>query len=136
MKKLFKKFGLLTLFYTLTLVENLTTFAAEEGGSGAANETNISIELNEPIGDTHTIEGETAMEFISNYISLMYQYGATVVGIICVLVIAVSGMQYAMDSNSAEEAKKRIINSLSALALLFSSGILLWFLNPNFFVFN
>lgn len=131
MKKFLKKIGLLTLFYALSCVQVITAFA--EGEEAAGESTSIKVELNEPIGNTGVVESETAMGFIVQYIRIMYNYGAAVVGIICVLVIAVSGMQYAFNPESAEEAKKRIINSLSGLALLFLSAVLLYFLNPNFF---
>lgn len=133
MKKLLKKFGLLTLFYALSMVQTIVTFAEETTEGAPGESTSIKVELNEPIGNVGVIESQTAMGFIVQYIRIMYNYGAAVVGIVCVLVIAVSGMQYAFNPESAEEAKKRIINSLSGLALLFSSAVLLYFLNPNFF---
>lgn len=131
MGKFLKKFGLLSLFYALNSVQIITAFA--EGEEAAGESTSIKVELNEPIGNTGVVESETAMGFIVQYIRIMYNYGAAVVGIVCVLVIAVSGMQYAFNPESAEEAKKRIINSLSGLALLFLSAVFLYFLNPNFF---
>ena len=131
MKQFIKKFALLSLFYTLSCIQLIVAFA--EGEDEAGESTSIKVELNEPIGNTGLIESETAMGFIVQYIRVMYNYGAAMVGIICVLVIAVSGMQYAFNPESAEEAKKRIINSLSGLALLFLSAIFLYFINPNFF---
>lgn len=131
MKKFLKKIGLLSLFYALNSVQIITAFA--EGEEAAGESTSIKVELLEPIGNTGVVESETAMGFIVQYIKIMYNYGAAVVGIVCVLVIAVSGMQYAFNPESAEEAKKRIINSLSGLALLFLSAVFLYFLNPNFF---
>ncbi|MDP4007947.1 MAG: hypothetical protein Q8P68_02030 [Candidatus Peregrinibacteria bacterium] len=131
MKKTIKKIGLLGLFYTLSCIQIVTTFAA--GTDAPGESTKITVELNEPIGDVAIVQSETAMGFIVQYLRIMYNYGAAMVGIICVLVIAVSGMQYAFNSESAEEAKKRIINSLSGLAVLFLSAIFLYFINPNFF---
>lgn len=131
MKKTLKKIGLLGLFYTFSCIQTITTFAAETDTTGQS--TKITVELNEPIGDVAIVQSETAMGFIVQYLRIMYNYGAAMVGIICVLVIAVSGMQYAFNSESAEEAKKRIINSLSGLAVLFLSAIFLYFINPNFF---
>jgi len=130
MTKILKKFALLTTFYALSAVHTLIAFAE---GNEADGGTNISVELNEPIGNVSVVESETAMGFIVQYIRIMYNFGAATVGIICVLVISISGMQYAMDANAAEDAKKRIINSLSGLALLFLSAVFLYFINPNFF---
>ena len=125
MYKAFKKLALLGTFYACSSIQMIIAFAQSN--------PNISVELNEPIGNVSVIKSESAMGFIVQYMRIMYNYGAATVGIVCVLVISVSGMQYAMDSNSAEDAKKRIVNSLSGLALLFLSAVFLYFINPNFF---
>ncbi len=122
------------MFFLLNSVNIIKAFAEGETLSETvAADDKISVELNEPIGDIAFVESDTAIGFIVQYIRIIYTYGAATVGIICVLVITISGMQYAMDSNSAEEAKKRIVNSLSGLALLFMSAVFLYFINPNFF---
>ncbi|MBT6068970.1 hypothetical protein HOG48_04405 [Candidatus Peregrinibacteria bacterium] len=139
MKKFIKKIGLLTVFFTLSGIQQLIVFAEDTAASTEATETGttkISVELNEPIGDIAIIEADTAMGFITQYMHIMYKYGVSILGIVAVLVIAISGMQYALDSGSAEEAKKRILNSIRGLVLLFLSAFLLWFINPNFFQIN
>ncbi len=73
---------------------------------------------------------------ISNYVGTIYRWAASLVGIICVLVIVASGIQLAAsggDSSATEGAKKRIVQSLSGLAVLFLSGLILYTVNPNFF---
>ncbi|MFA5820612.1 MAG: hypothetical protein WC873_00635 [Candidatus Gracilibacteria bacterium] len=73
---------------------------------------------------------------ISNYVGTIYRWAASLVGIICVLVIVLSGIQLAAsggDSSGTEGAKKRIVQSLSGLAVLFLSGLILYTINPNFF---
>ena len=74
---------------------------------------------------------------ITGYISTIYTWGATVAGIISVLVIILSGIQLsasAGDSQAVEGAKNRIIKSLLGLAVLLLSGVILYTINPNFFV--
>lgn len=73
---------------------------------------------------------------IEGYISTIYKWAASVVGIIAVIVIIISGIQIAAsggDSQPIEEAKNRIIKSLSGLAVLFLSGLILYTINPTFF---
>jgi len=79
-------------------------------------------------------QGGSAM--IQAYISMMYRWVASLAGIIAVLVIIVSGLQISLAGGGGEgmdEAKGRIIKSLSGLALLFLSALILYTLNPTFF---
>ncbi len=115
------------------LVSPLGALAATTDPCGTGS---ISVDLNEPLGDCAKIQSDTAIGFILQYVKVMYVYGASTVGIICVLVIALSGMQYAFDSESADAAKKRIVNALSGLAVLFLSAVFLYVINPNFFKIN
>ena len=74
---------------------------------------------------------------IQGYINVIYRWAAGIIGLIAVVVIILSGVQISLaggDSNGVDEAKKRIIQSLLAIALLFLSGVILNFINPNFFV--
>lgn len=74
---------------------------------------------------------------LQGYIGTLYTWAASVVGLISVLVIIISGIQISFagdDSGVIESAKGRIVKSLSGLALLFLSGLILYTINPNFFV--
>ena len=80
-------------------------------------------------------KGGTVM--IEGYITMIYRWGANIVGIIAVLIIVVSGIQMAAAGGNQEavtSARGRIVKSLVALALLFLSGLFLYTINPNFFV--
>ncbi len=99
-------------------------------------------EVYSPAEPVHTCQEVVVMisgggtTMISNYIGSIYRWAASLVGIICVLVIVLSGIQLAAsggDSSATEGAKKRIVQSLSGLAVLFLSGLILYTINPNFF---
>jgi hypothetical protein len=79
-------------------------------------------------------KGGTTM--IEGYISIIYKWAAGLVGLIAVTVIIISGIQIAVsggDSAALDSGKNRIIKSLSGLAVLFLSGLILYTINPNFF---
>lgn len=74
---------------------------------------------------------------INHYISMIYRFGATTGGIVAVLVLVINAVIIAMaggDSGGIDEAKKRIIQSLAGLAVLFLSALILYTINPTFFI--
>lgn len=76
---------------------------------------------------------------INSYIGSIYRWAATVVGLIAVLVIIVSAIQLSVsggDQSAVDDAKRRIIQSISGIAVLFLSGVILNAINPNFFTFG
>lgn len=78
----------------------------------------------------------TGTDLLFVYISTIYKWAASVIGIIAVLVIVISGIQIsaaAGEQQAVTNAKNRIIQSLGGLALLFLSAIILYTINPNFF---
>jgi len=95
------------------------------------------IELRESLGQgNNEITGRTGMELTKNYIALIYKYGASLIGIICVLLIVFSGIQIitgGADAENVTQAKTRIFNSLLSLILLFMSAMILKSINPGFF---
>jgi hypothetical protein len=79
-------------------------------------------------------KGGTTM--IEGYIASIYTWAASLVGLIAVTVIIISGIQIAMsggDPQALDSGKNRIIKSISGLAVLFLSGLILYTINPNFF---
>jgi len=121
-------FGFIINFFSLNLVN-------AEGCEGADGDT-YCIEFQEHIGDTKAIKAENGVDLISAYIGLIYKYGASIIGIICVLILVVSGIQISaggLNTEGVNQAKERIIQSLLSLILLFSSALILKTVNPNFF---
>ena len=82
------------------------------------------------------IVSKTGPALLYTYIGMIYRWAAGVVGIICVLVLIIGGIQVATagdDQGKIGEAKTRIVQSLAGLAILFLSAIILYTINPNFF---
>lgn len=74
---------------------------------------------------------------LEGYIKTIYTWAASIVGLIAVAVIVVSGIQISVsggDSGALTSAKERIVRSLLGVAVLFLSGLILYTINPNFFV--
>ncbi|PIR54986.1 hypothetical protein COU74_04600 [Candidatus Peregrinibacteria bacterium CG10_big_fil_rev_8_21_14_0_10_36_19] len=77
--------------------------------------------------------GTSALE---NYIMTLYRWAASVVGLVAVVIIIGSGIQISASGGDPEvitKAKDRIVKSLSGIALLFLSGVILYTINPTFF---
>ncbi|MDX9970799.1 MAG: pilin [Candidatus Gracilibacteria bacterium] len=74
---------------------------------------------------------------LEGYIKTLYSYAASIAGIIAVSIIVVSGIQISAsggDSGKIDEGKKRIIKSVIGIVVLFLSSLILYTINPNFFV--
>lgn len=73
---------------------------------------------------------------ITGYIATIYKWSASVVGIIAVTVIIISAIQISVsggDTQAIDQAKGRILKSLSGIVILFLSGLILYTINPTFF---
>ena len=94
------------------------------------------MELETAIGETKSIHGETGLDLLRNYIGILYRYFASIIGIVAVLVIVVSGVQMSMagfNSEFSSQAKTRIFQALASLILLFLISLILRTVNPIFF---
>lgn len=82
------------------------------------------------------VVSQSGTGLLKTYIAIIYRWAAGIVGIICVLVIVISGIQISMDQGSGESvgsAKNRIMQSLAGLVILFLSALILYTVNPTFF---
>jgi len=80
--------------------------------------------------------GKGGVSLIQLYVGMIYRWAATMAGIVCVLIMIVSGIQITAsggDTTGVDAARKRITQSLMALAVLFLSALILYMINPNFF---
>ncbi len=116
---------------------NQVNAAEADNTQKCANEgSGYCIDLQEPIVGAVSISGANGIELVSNYISLLYKYAASVIGIMCVLVIVVSGVQIVLGGTNQEnvsQARGRILQAVLSLALLFLSAAILKTVNPGFF---
>lgn len=79
---------------------------------------------------------DSGADLLKQYVGLIYRWATGIIGVIAVLVIMINGIMISFaqgDDGKVSEAKGRIIQSLSALAILFLAGIILYSINPNFF---
>lgn len=80
-------------------------------------------------------KGGTAMLY--HYIGMIYRWGVSIAGIVAVLVIVLNGIRISAsggDPEAINKSKRMIIQSLAAIAVLILSGIILYTINPDFFV--
>lgn len=144
MKKIFLTFAL--LFFGVSILApsigpevlaNTTSAIEESGCTEADRAAGYCVSLSEGLGRTTKITGDDGIELISAYIGVIYRYIASLVGIICVAIIVVSGIQISLGGVSNEavsNGKARIMNALISLVLVFATGLILRTINPGFFV--
>lgn len=76
----------------------------------------------------------SGINLLKFYAMQIYKWAASIVGIICVLLIVISGIQItASRGEDISSAKNRITQALAGLALLFLSALILYTINPTFF---
>lgn len=86
--------------------------------------------------NVQSISGASGVDLLGNYFGMWYKIGALILGLLCVLIIVVSGVQIIFGGASEEavtSAKARIWGALLSLILLFSSALILRTINPLFF---
>ncbi len=79
---------------------------------------------------------QSGVEMLYAYIGAIYRWGASIIGVIAVLVIVISGIQISAaggEQGAVTSAKTRITQSLIGIVVLFLSGIILYTINPTFF---
>ena len=103
--------------------------------------TKYCVEFQEriPIGTKRikSVTGDTGVDMIGNYLSMIYKFGAVIIGIVAVLVIVISGVQIMAGGASPEavtQGKNRIFQAILSLILLLSSAMILRTINPGFFI--
>lgn len=104
------------------------------GGAGF-----YQVKLQEPLsGQAATLSASNGVDLINQYISMIYLWAASIIGILAVLMIVVSGIQIIFGGANTEivsDARGRIMQALLSLVLLFCTALLLRTVNPNFFGF-
>ena len=98
----------------------------------------ITFQESIPMGNKEikSISGNSGTDLAMNYVSMIYKFGASILGIIAVLIIVVSGVQIitgGVDDGAISAAKNRILQALLSLVMLFSSALILRTINPDFF---
>lgn len=81
---------------------------------------------------------QSGLGLLTAYLSTIYRWSAGVIGIVTVFYMIWGGIKIATagdDTAAYDEAKKKIIQSIAGLVLLFLSAVILYTINPNFFTF-
>lgn len=79
---------------------------------------------------------KSGVDMIFAYISGIYKWGASIIGVIAVLVIVISGIQISAaggDQTAITNARNRVVQSIIGIVILFLSAIILYTINPTFF---
>lgn len=82
---------------------------------------------------------QSGIGLLSAYLGTIYQWAAGVIGTVSVFYMIWGGIKIATsgdDTAAYDEAKKKIIQSIAGLVLLFLSAVILYSINPNFFTFG
>lgn len=84
------------------------------------------------------IVGKDGNDILTKYAGMLYVWIAGFLGLIAVLMGVAGGIQVATagaDQEGLQNGKNRIINALIGLGILFLSSLILYTINPNFFIF-
>ncbi|MFC1655773.1 hypothetical protein ACFL3C_02805 [Patescibacteria group bacterium] len=82
------------------------------------------------------LRADSGAELVYSYVGMIYKWAAGTIGIISVFTIVYSGIgiMASGEGGSMDKHKTRIMQSLLGLVILFLSGIILYTINPTFFV--
>lgn len=116
-----------------------------ESCNGAKTQDQISAIISDPKNEETYKTCERIMVYLSPagtnllyyYIGQIYRYVAFLGGIIAVLTIIVAGLLMTTAGDNSDQlgkAKAIIVKCITGLVLLFLSAIILYVINPNFFV--
>jgi len=78
------------------------------------------------------LKADSGVNLLNQYVGLIYLWAAGTIGIVAVLTMVISGVQIMVAGG--DSAKNRIVQSLVGLVILFLSGLILYTINPTFFV--
>jgi len=83
------------------------------------------------------IQADSGSDLIFKYVRMIYLWAAGTIGIISVFTLVYCGIGISAaggDSGKIDPLKTRIMQSLMGLVVLFLSGLILYTINPTFFV--
>lgn len=87
-------------------------------------------------GVCYAVISPTGLGAIEAYVAVIYRYAGWTIGILGVLIIIFSGIQFSLGGASPDkvnEAKKRIFQVIGGIVVFFLIGVILRTINPNFF---
>ncbi len=120
-----KNYGMISAFLLMFIVAMMPELVAA-----------YTVKLQEPIAGVSSVSGGNGFDLIKKYISLIYRFFASLIGITAVLMIVFAGTQIIFggaEQGLVQDAKERIRNAILSLILLFGTALLLKTVNPQFF---
>lgn len=102
----------------------------------ATNEKPDEYQVKYSCKEVQVILSKGGTSTIYGYISMIYRWGASMVGIVAVTIIIISGIQISAsggDSEAINAGKKRILQSVVGIIVLFLASLILYTINPTFF---
>lgn len=116
-------------------------FGFDEAGKKIYKKYCVEFQEAIPVGPqgevSKSIGGDSGLDLIKNYVSMVYKIGGALLGLACVLIIVISGIQISAggaDPSAIDSAKSRILQALLSLVMLFASAMILKAINPGFFL--
>ncbi len=85
------------------------------------------------------VAGSHGGDILKTYASYLYKFLAGIVGLLSVLMLIIGGIQImtaGANQEGVQSGKDRVLGALAGLMLLFLSGLILYTVNPSFFVAN
>lgn len=140
-------FLLSSLFIGTFAVANTPSGQVSDNQNNAGNniyQQDTTIKIREKFPDMGSNEIDVSVQtgsigILSGYVSSIFKFVAALSVIIAVLVFMGAGFMLMFsggDSGARENAKEMITKVLLGIAILFLSGLLLNFINPNFYIFG
>jgi hypothetical protein len=134
--------GIIALLSASTLA-----LADTEADAAKRRAENSEIKLLAPIGEKDAVpipdydpeQGGYSIRIIETYLQFWYPYAAMLLVSITVLMTVVGSIEIitaAGDSAKVTSGKERIMYAILGLLLFLFSSVILWTINPNFFVFE
>jgi hypothetical protein len=115
--------------------------SSQEGGSAQQSKSEYQDLSACPSGAkcqrVQVLMAKSGTALLYGYIGFIYRWAAATIGMVCVGMLVYYGTRIAASGSNESvltEAKDHIVQSLGGLILLFLSAVILYTINPNFFV--
>lgn len=119
---------------TCTKIEDKTSCNQKYVETCTSSNTDKEQKMCQPV---QVILAKSGAELLYAYVGSIYRWSAGTVGMVAVLYLVIGGVEIAAsggDDSRITKAKERIFQSIMGLVLLFLSALILYTINPNFFI--
>lgn len=138
-----KKFLILFIVTFVSFMQVAPVFAQDVDEKAKNNEIKLLAPIGEkdavPIPEYTEAQGGYSIAIVETYLQFLYPYAAMLLVSITVLMTVVGSIEMITaggDSAKVTSGKDRIMYAILGLLLFLFSSVILWSINPNFFVFQ